>query len=217
MVAREVSAMSSIITDYQQCFHWHESKRCERWIPKSGSSYCNDHKPGIVRYTDYAIPPQKSISLDSLIARIEVELTGQNIDDILKIEVSAQEFEADTAAEIIDEFYDHNLPFFMANKGKYMLNDVHFRIHVTGSRNDIDVFHSMLHEVDGDYPLDPFRSYNAQLDVCKTCKGYVWPKCMITSDKIKKAAKQAGIQAKVKMWVEGLKCKGGIERRVVPT
>ncbi len=197
--------------EYHQCWSWPEGRRCKRFIPP-GSNYCNEHVSKFYTTTPIALPP---VSGTYLTMAVEA-LNDVNINDILKVEVNAQEFDASTSSDIIDTYYANNIDWVMNYKGKYMLSDVHFRIHVNGTRNSIDLFYAMLHEVDPDFPLDPFRSHTATVDVCKTCKGYVWPKSTISPERIKRAAKQADIKAKIKLWLEGSKCKGGVEKRMVP-
>jgi hypothetical protein len=84
---------------------------------------------------------------------------------------------------------------------------VHFKLELRGNRDEIDLFHAIIHLCDNDYPLDPFRKNTAHPEQCKNCGGYVWSNAIVTPVDIKKAAKQAGMNVKVRFYFPASTCK----------
>jgi hypothetical protein len=84
---------------------------------------------------------------------------------------------------------------------------VHFKLELRGSRDEIDLFHAILNLCDSDYPLDPFRKNTAIPPKCTNCGGYVWKNAIVTPVDIKKAARQAGINVKVRTYLPESTCK----------
>lgn len=84
---------------------------------------------------------------------------------------------------------------------------VHFKLEMRGSRDEIDLFHAILKLCDSDYPLDPFRKMTANPEKCANCGGFIWKNAIVTPVDIKKAAKQAGINIKVRTYLPESTCK----------
>jgi len=85
--------------------------------------------------------------------------------------------------------------------------DVHFKLELRGNRDEIDLFHAVIHLCDNDYPLDPFRKNTASPERCDNCGGFVWKNAIVTPVDIKKAAKQCGMTVKVKHYFPATTCK----------
>lgn len=84
---------------------------------------------------------------------------------------------------------------------------LHFKLEMRGSRDEIDLFHAMLHLCDTDYPLDPFRKSTVIPAKCDNCGGYIWQNAIISPPDIKAAAKQANITVKIRTYLPESSCK----------
>lgn len=93
-------------------------------------------------------------------------------------------------------------------KKRYVMENMHFRLALRGTRDEIDLFHAVVHTMDHDYPLDPFRKRKDSPAVCAKCQCTIWEACILTPGDLKKAAKQCGIYVKVQQYVTEEKCTG---------
>lgn len=85
---------------------------------------------------------------------------------------------------------------------------VHFKLELRGNRDDIDLFHAIVHLCDSDYPLDPFRKNTQHPELCTNCGGFVWTNAIVTAPDLKKAARQAGLKGiKIRTYMPESTCK----------
>ena len=88
------------------------------------------------------------------------------------------------------------------------LASYHIIFKVVGKEEMIELFHSILWEIDKDYPLSPGLKLVDTLTQCTHCKGLLWERTAMSPEMVKKLARQLGVQCKIRSWKLGSKCKG---------
>jgi len=218
LLGDEDSVMNS--TTYTQCQDYEPEgpegimRRCKIWAP---GPFCEKHKPfgdlmqnragGARNRQDY----QLLFIEKQIVENLKVPFVDEEIHDL-----DETYYDWDPAIpHVIDYLYASALPFESQHVRKEVMQDIHFRFQLKGTRNDVDMFHAILNMVDHDYPFDPYRNHRDPLSKCKKCGGYYWKSCNITPDQIKKAAKQAEVYVKIRVWLPTSKCKGELENVTV--
>jgi hypothetical protein len=85
---------------------------------------------------------------------------------------------------------------------------MHMVLKLTGESFSKDLFHTIVKEIDSDYPLDPSRKIGDKIEICKRCRGVVWRNPSVLPEALKRLALQCGIKIKVKSWLASKKCGG---------
>lgn len=127
--------------------------------------------------------------------------------------------EGDPDDEYIDTAYEKKVGAthlkYRQYRKTYDMETVHYKLEVKGKRDDILMFHLICHAADHDYPFDPGRREPTKANGCEKCHGYVWKNAVLLPADIKRAAKQAGVYAKVKQYVTAGKCGGQVKEIAV--
>lgn len=149
---------------------------------------------------------------------------GERI-DLLEQEISETYFSVSPDGEIIiepseldivDEYFDNNMAPRLRKWSKSHMTTYHIKFEFDPANNSdlVDFMHSMIYDIDQDYPFNPFARKGDKISVCTKCKGIEWKNSQLGPEEIKKAAKQLGVEVSIRGFRKESKCKGAALKEV---